>query len=372
MRIAIDATPALEQRGGVGRYARELIRALVLETLDHRFVLSCASSQARADEFQAWLPPGAWREIRRLPASERVMTGLWQRLRIPLDIERWTGPHALFHATDFTLPPTRAAKVVTIHDLSFILHPEYCDPGLARYLSAALPRSIERADAVITVSASVAAELATAFPAARSRIVAIPNGLTTPIKAETRCTVQEPVVLMVGTLEPRKNYLTILRAMESVRLEIPDARLVIVGRRGWLDDSIVAEVKRCQAAGWLTWHDDASDAELEAAFREAAVFVAASHYEGFGLPVLEAMARGVPCVASDIAAHREVAGVAACFAPVTDTDAFADAITSLLNERDRRTALAERGTARAGEFSWRETARRTLRVYERAAAGTVW
>jgi glycosyltransferase involved in cell wall biosynthesis len=370
VRIAIDATPAIVQRGGVGRYTRELLRAIVLETLDHKFILSAASNQSEIDDLLTDIPPGAWREVRKLPAPERIMTAFWQRFRLPFDIARWIGPHDLYHGTDFVLPPTKARKVVTIHDLSFMLHPEYCHPELARYLQSAVPRSLERADVVITVSSSVAAEVATMFPGVRSKIVAIPNGVVPPRESIQDRIGQEPVALMVGTIEPRKNYETALAAMRQVRAQRPYTRLVIVGRRGWLDDEIVQQIERAKADGWLTWMDSASDSDLEDAYRRASIFVATSHYEGFGLPVLEAMARGLPCVVSNIAAHREVAGGAAVYVGAANTEEFADSITSLLDDESSRRQRSEEGLEQANKFSWRETARRTLRVYERSASGS--
>ncbi len=370
MRIAIDATPAIVQRGGVGRYTRELLRAIVLETLDHKFILSAAANQSEIDELLSHLPPGAWREVRKLPASERIMTALWQRLRLPVDIARWIGRHDIFHGTDFVLPPTKARRVVTIHDLSFLLHPEYCHPELASYLQSAVPRSLRRADVVITVSSSVAAEVAMMFPDVRSKIVAIPNGVSSPGEPMIETIVHEPIALMVGTIEPRKNYETALAALRQVRRLRPDTRLVIVGRRGWLDDEIVQEIERAEADGWLTWMDSASDSDLEDAYRRAAVFVTTSHYEGFGLPVLEAMARGIPCVVSNIAAHREVAGGAAIYADAANVEEFADSITSLLDDATGRRRRSEEGLERANKFSWQETARRTLRVYERVVSGS--
>ena len=369
MRIAIEATPAIAQQGGVGRYTRELLRSLVQETLDHRFVLSASASSAEIDRLLADLPPGAWREVRRLPASDRTMTALWQRLRMPVGIERWIGSHDVFHGVDFTLPPTKAAKVVTIHDLSFLLHPEFSHPKLAGYLQTAVPRAIERADVVITVSASAAADTASAFPAARSKLVAIPNGVRVHDQESLNSSRDQPIVLIVGTIEPRKNHLTLLRAMAEVRAELPEARLVVVGRRGWLADEIVEELEGAQEHGWLTWLSDANDEELERAYREAALFVSPSHYEGFGLPVLEAMARGLPCVVSDIDAHREVAGATAFYGDPADPSSFAAGIVRLLEDADARIELARIGHERAREFSWQETARRTLRAYERAASG---
>lgn len=370
MRIAIDATPAAVQRGGVGRYARELLRALVARPSDHRFLLVTAAAEVSARALLADLPPGSWRELRRLPLEERWMTALWQRLRAPIPAERLIGPHDLFHGTDFTVPPGRAPKVVTIHDLSFILHPEYAEPSLARYLSGVLPRSVARSDAVITVSASVAAEVAELFPEARDRLVAIPNGVRLPdADLPPRREADVPTILMVGTVEPRKQHLTALAAFDIVRQELPDARLVIAGRPGWRSEEIQRAIRAAQERGGVCWLENASDAELERAFAEATIAISPSHYEGFGLPVLEALARGVPVVASDIRAHREVAGDAILYAEPGNSEALAGQITRLLNDAALRTELAEYGRQRAARFSWDETARRTLRVYETVAGG---
>ena len=369
MRIAVDATPAVVQRGGVGRYTRELLRVLVQETLDHKFILSVAAGDADTDELLRQLPPGAWREARRLPASERIMTAIWHRARLPVSVERWIGSHAVYHGTDFTLPPTRAAGVVTIHDLSFLLHPEYSHPELARYLQNVVPRSVARADAVITVSASVAAEVASAYPDARRKIVAIPNGVAHPASPVAREAASRPTILMVGTVEPRKNHLAVIQAMTGVRAGHPDARLLVVGRRGWRDDEIMNEIKRGQAEGWLTWIEDASDDDLEAAYGQATLFVSASHYEGFGLPLLEAMTRGLPCVASEITAHREVATDSVAYVDSSKSESIAARITGLLDDAEARDRLADAGRTHAERYSWHETARRTLRVYESAASG---
>lgn len=369
MRIAIEATPAITQRGGVGRYTRELLRALVQSTLDHRFVLSASASTDQVDSLLDDLPPGAWREVHRLPASERTMTALWQRLGLPIKVERWIGKHDLYHGVDFTLPPTKAATVVTLHDLSFLLHPEFSHPKLARYLQSAVPRAVQRADVIVTVSASVAAETAAAFPEARSRIIAIPNGVRVPDMAETeRDGASRPTALIVGTIEPRKNHATLLAAMDEVRSVVPEARLLVIGRRGWLDDAIAGQLECGQEEGWLTWLDSADDSDLERAYQSASIFVSPSHYEGFGLPVVEAMARGIPCVVSDIAAHREVAGEAALYAAPTEVSGFAAAIVRLLEDAEDRARRSALGLDQAGSFTWQESAQRTLRAYDRAAA----
>ncbi len=369
MRIAIDATPAAVQQGGVGRYTRELIRALVTATLDHRFILATAAPRETADDLLESFPPGAWREIRHLPASERVMTAAWHRLRIPLAIDHWTGRCDIFHGPDYVLPPTRAAKVVTVHDLSFVLHPEYADPRLAAYLNDALPRAIARTDVVITVSAAVAAETAALFPDARDKIVAIPNGVRLPVAPVSSRSSDPPVILMVGTIEPRKNHLAALTVLDIIRDRHPDVRLYILGRKGWLADEIESRINDRAARGSVTWLRNADDRALEQAYAGASVVLAPSHYEGFGLPVLEAMARGVPVVASDILAHREVAGDTSLFASPDRPEALGEQVLRALEDSELRRDLSERGRVRSGSFSWGETARRVLRVYERLGSG---
>ena len=366
MRIALDATPAAVQQAGVGRYARELIRALVqLETPD-QYVLSVAGSPVDARALLHGLPPGAWREVRQLPLGERWMTIAWHRAHVPMTIERMIGPFDLFHGTDFVLPPTRRPCVVTIHDLSFTLHPEFAEPGLASYLSRAVPAALKRASAIIAVSASVAADVAEVYPAAASRLVVVPNGVRLPEQAGRQ--VSAPLILAVGTIEPRKNHATLLRAIEIVRDTHPEAVLVVAGKIGWRSGSIVSALRMAERGGTVRLVLAPDDATLMTLYRSAAVVVTAAWHEGFGLPVLEAMAHGVPVVASAIAALRETGGDVALYAEPADAEAFAAQLTRVLDDAVLRACLGTRGRERARQFSWDTTARRTRRVYERATA----
>jgi glycosyltransferase involved in cell wall biosynthesis len=365
MRIALDATPAAAQWAGVGRYARELIRALVqLENRD-RYVLCSSATAAESDALLRTLPPGAWRELRQLPLPARWMTVAWQRARLPLPIECLVGAFDLLHGTDFVLPPTRRPSVVTIHDLSFQLHPEFAEPSLAAYLAEAVPRALERADAVIAVSASVASEIAECYPGTAHKLVVVPNGVNVPVTTE-RC-VTSPLVLAVGTIEPRKNHATLLGAIDIVRETHPNAKLVVAGRVGWRADEIVGALRAAEQRGAVRLVVAPDDATLDRLYRSAAVVVTAAWHEGFGLPVLEAMAHGAPVVASDIPALRETGGGAAVYADPTDAEAFAAAVCALLDNFERRATLGQRGQARARDFSWDRTARSTHRVYAQVA-----
>ncbi len=368
MRIAYDATAAATQTAGVGRYARELLRELVTLDPTDDFQLICAASDADGGRLLQQLPPGAARGLRRLPGGYRATTIAWQRLRLPIAIERLTGPFDVFHATDFVAPPSSRPIVTTVHDLSYLNVPHLGDERLVRYLSVAVPRTLARSERIIAVSATVAAEIAAEYPETRNRIVAIPNGVRLPAAQQSSSPADRPTVLMVGTVEPRKNHLAALEAMRLVRDRESDAELVIVGRPGWRSDGIIEAIRAAEAEGWVRWLVSADDAELAAAYGAASLFLYPSWYEGFGLPVLEAMSFGVPVVAGDIPALREAADDAAWFANPADPAEIADRITTLLDGPAARDDLRTRGLARAGRYSWRDTAERTRRTYAQAKA----
>ncbi|MDQ3548223.1 MAG: glycosyltransferase family 4 protein [Chloroflexota bacterium] len=367
MRIALDATPAAVQHAGVGRYARELLVALVSLPGDDEYTLASAGSNPDNQRLLQALPPGRFRDLRRLPLNPRLTTVAWQRLRLPLQVESLIGDFDIFHGLDFVVPPSKRPRVVTIHDLSFLITPQFGEPRLVRYLNDAVPRALDAATVVITVSASVAAEVADAFPTARDKLVAIPHGVRLPATVPERVPSSRPIILTVGTVEPRKNLLTLIEALRIIRLTHPDALLTIAGRVGWQADEIVARIRAEEASGYVRFVESPSDADLDALYASATLAVFPSFYEGFGLPVLEAMARRVPVVASDIASLRETGGNAASYADPTNPESFADAIVRLLDDRALREQHATLGLARAGQFSWHETARRTRRAYSLAA-----
>ncbi|MBA2452553.1 MAG: glycosyltransferase family 4 protein [Chloroflexia bacterium] len=370
MRIAVDATAAAVQSAGVGRYTRELLRALLLLPDDDRYLLLSASSTAEAQQLLRSLPPGAWRELRRLPASERLMTALWQRLRIPLPVELVAGHFDVFHGPDFVVPPSRGPSVVTIHDLSYIVAPQYAEPSLVAYLRSAVPRSLKRASQIITVSASVAADLVEAYPFAEGRIRAIPNGVRPLIADRNRSAPNgPPSILIVGTIEPRKNLVTLLDAMQYVWHEIPDAQLVVAGRIGWRSEEILRKLREACLTSRVTFVESPPDTQLELLFEEASLFVYPSAHEGFGLPLLEAMSRDVPVIASDIPALRETADAAACFVNAFDSEALGNEIVRLLADPELCADLVQAGRQRVAKHSWAETARRTRNAYQAAANG---
>lgn len=368
-RIALDFTPGRVQLAGIGRYTRELARELATILGPDLIVWSGLTPGRAVAE-----PPIGCR-FKPLPIPASWLTRLWYRLHTPLPIEFLIGPVDLVHGTDFVVPPARCPRVVTIHDLSFLLVPELGHPRLVRYLSAIVPRMIRDASLVITVSEAVRQDLLRLFRIEPDRVVAIhhgaPAGITVAPTDQVRPMlaaygIRQPYVLAVGTVEPRKGYLTLLEALKRLASRNRDVQVVIVGSTGWLAEPIEAEIERAVQIDLAVRLHRVTDELLATLYRSAAVFVTASRYEGFNLPLLEALSTGTPAVATAVPAHREVAGPAALYVPIDAPDELADAIRAILESPALAAQLREAALTRAQLFSWRKSALRHLDVYSRA------
>lgn len=375
-RIGLDATAAIHQTAGIGRYVRCLAAALadLHPQIDLRLFVAGADSNE--------LPPapgGATYRPSRL--SERTHARLWHRLRLPLPVELWTGPLDLFHAADFTLPPTRRAArtVLTVPDLAFERYPDETMPGMLDFLKNAVPRSVRRADHVIAISDATRDELITLYGTPPDKVTAVPLGVDTRFDAQRDPAAEAalrarlaippgPFVLTVGTMQPRKNHRRLIAAVARLREPFP---LVIAGGPGWGYDDVRREVHRLGMAERVVFVGFVDDRDLPDLYRAAAVFAYPALYEGFGLPVLEAMACGTPVVTSRVSSLPEVAGEdAALLVDPLDVDGLAGALDRLLADDEARARQRARGLARAATFTWERTARETWAVYERLLGGS--
>ena len=281
----------------------------------------------------------------------------------------------LFHGTNFEVPLWKKRRsVVTIHDLSALLHPEKHRSRLVRRARLRLPLVARVADMIITPTESVKREVCQRFNvksekvsaihlAARQSFQPVPFAQTAEIRK--RLGIEDEFLLFVGTLEPRKNLLTLLKAFEQIVAQSSlHPQLVIAGGEGWLMNEVSAYLKKASISGRLRVTGYLDDDDLRALYSSCRVFIYPSVYEGFGLPPLEAMACGAPVIAGRIPSLQETLGSAARLVEPLDVDALAKSIIELLEDEKQRQKLKAAGREQAERYSWEKTARRTLSVYE--------
>lgn len=372
MRIGIDFTSAVQQQAGIGRYTRELVRALARLDGTNQYVLFQANYGAKVLA-GAW-PPNF--RLRSVPLTDRWLTILWQRLRLPIPVEVCTGRVDIFHSPDFVLPPVwRARTVLTIHDLSFLTTPETFDPKLRDYLMQAVPRAVARADHILADSKSTKNDLITYLDADPQQITVVYPGVDPrfhPLDAPAVKAVcdqyglTQPFILSVGTLQPRKNYATLIKAyahLNDLERGASDCELVIVGGKGWLYEEIFKTVGHLKIGDRVRFLGFVPDDDLPALYNAAEALALPSLYEGFGLPVLEALACGTPVVTSDVSSLPEVAGDAALLVSPHDVEGLSQALHHALTDQELRRTLRERGLAQAQHFTWQLAAKTVLNIY---------
>jgi glycosyltransferase involved in cell wall biosynthesis len=382
VRVGLDATPLLGPRTGVGRYVAGLAGALASLAGPEPEELALVPFTWRGTgDLPAATPAGPRVRVGRRRAPARLLQAAWSRLPWP-PVEWLAGPVDVFHATNFTAPPTRrAATVVTIHDLTYLRHPEMVSDASARYRHL-VPRALDRGALVVTPTAAVAAEVAEAYGLDTDRLVVTPLGVDDSWR---RTAPPDPAwlaahglpgryLLFVGNREPRKNLGTLLAAYRSLlesrvgagAAPAPPAAppLVLVGPPGWGEtlDTAGLPADAVRTPGYLP------EPDLALVVAGAAALVVPSWYEGFGLPALEALACGTPVVASDLPAHREVLGDQAHLFPPGDPAALAAALAKVLDDPGGEPARAARRTRAAG-FTWENCATATLSAYRRALEG---
>ncbi|MBV9594781.1 MAG: glycosyltransferase family 4 protein [Actinobacteria bacterium] len=358
-RIGLDATPLLGRRTGVGNYTSRLMEGLADSGAE---VLATAFTFRGRGRLREVAPAGV--TVRARPVPARALRWAWQRSAFP-PVEALTGRLGVFHATNFVLPPlARARGVVTVHDLAFLRYPQTVDRASLAYREL-VPRGIERASIICTPSHAVADELTAEFPTAAGRVRITPLGVdeswfdSQPLDgpARRRLGLPERYVIAVGTVEPRKNLDGLVRAYRQARGEEPQVPpLVIVGPPGWGPALGLTDLPT--GAVILTGYLD--DAALRGVVAGATALAFPSRYEGFGLPPLEALAAGVPVIASDLPVTREVLGDTAEL--VRDQQELAAALVSV-STGTPDADVARRGRERAAEWTWQRCTSATIDAY---------
>jgi glycosyltransferase involved in cell wall biosynthesis len=367
LRVALDATPLLGARTGIGAFTAGLLDQLARRPgLDvTTYGLTWRGRRELADATPTGTGP-----VHR-PMAARPLRLAWQRWDRP-PVEWWTGPVDVVHGTNFVVPPTAAAaSVVTVHDLTPVHYPELCDAATLAF-PALVRRAIARGAWVHAHSRFVADEIVRHLGAPAERVVTIPAGVPALAPADPavghRLAGTERYVLAMGTVEPRKGLPLLVRAFDAVAGPRAGVRLVIAGPDGWGAEALrqaVAEAHHGDRVVRLGWVDDASRAAL---LRGATVVAYPSRYEGFGFPPLEAMAAGVPVVATTAGSLPEVLGDAAALVPVGDAAALTEALATLLDDPGRRGVLVAAGRQRVSAYRWEHTAGAMESLYRQAAS----
>jgi glycosyltransferase involved in cell wall biosynthesis len=362
MRIAIDATESFwPQLTGTGVYTRQLLRQFQALSVPEQFVVLGIRAANIDTSFIS-------RDFLRLLRSPRYRT-VWSQVRLPLHL--LANRYDLLHVPGHKLPafcPCRS--VATILDLAVLRFPETFRPLHRQRLLWFTRNAARRADRLIAISESTKRDLCEQFGTPAEKIDVVHLGVDHEVfhADVSPATRPVPYVLSVGTLQPRKNYVMLIRAFNRLcEGRCKEIELLIAGQRGWMYEEIEAEAKKSPFASRIHLLGYVSDEMLPPLYTCATLVAMPSLYEGFGLPLLEAMACGAPVIASNVSSFPEVAGDAAMLLDPNEPDAWAEAMRELLGNKEKRRELRQRAIARAQLFSWEQTAERTLEVYRKAA-----
>lgn len=363
MIVALDVTPLAGPRTGIGHFVAELLRALGDRDADPEVLPYVLSARTRRNG----LPEGT----RRLPVPAAAAIRWWGRSDRPAFDAR-LAPATVVHGTNFAAPPTRGlGTVLTVHDCAFVRFPDLCSPAV-RALVPAVQRAVDRGAWVHTPTEFVAGEVRELFGTDRVRAVwhgiphLTPPGPRPPLVE--RVLAAGPYVLSLGTLEPRKRPQLLVHALEVLHRSHPDLQVVLAGPDGPARPAVDAAVATLPASARdrvrVVGHvpDDVRSALLH----HAAVFAYPTRYEGFGFPILEAMAARVPVVATRGGGVIEVAGGAALLVEAT-RDALAEGVQTALADDGERARLVEAGVRRIGRFDWRTSAEGLVSLYREAS-----
>lgn len=370
MTIYVDVSAAVHGKAGLSRYADSLVNALA-PLLGERLSLF-QNSLGRMGPLPGW--PAE--RVAGVPWGYKPWRGLvLARHLANLPMRRLLPKAELFHATEHLLPPLGdLPTVLTVHDLVFERYPQYHKRANYLYLRAAMPLFCRRARAIIAISENTRQDLVERYGVSPDKVTVIPEAAAprfTPQPPEViadvraRYRLPERYALAVGTLEPRKNLIRLVQACGPLLDAGELDALVLVGSRGWLYEGFFQYLEGSPWRERVILPGFVEDDDLPAVYGGALVTAQPSLYEGFGLPVLEAMACGSPVCASATSSLPEVGGAAALYFDPTNVEEMTDRLRAVVTDSSRQEKMREDGIARARQFTWTETARQTAAVYQR-------
>jgi glycosyltransferase involved in cell wall biosynthesis len=374
MPIYVDVSSAVHAKAGIGRYAGSLARALVDE---HPGRFALFYNRVAGTKPPAGLESVPARTVRASYKPWRMAVWLGQLAGVGFD--RLLPGAQLYHATEHLLPPLRQVPaVLTVHDMIFKLFPQHQKRLNFWYLNATMPLYCRRAGAIITVSQSSKRDIIAHYGLAPDRINVIyeaaspefvPASGDAVAQVRRRYGLPDRFLLHVGTIEPRKNLTRLVEALQSLHeagLTIP---LLIAGGKGWLYEALFRRLEQLDVGRHVQFSGYVASEDLPALYSAATAVAVPSVYEGFGLPVLEAMACGTPVVSSNASSLPEIGGEAAAYFDPHDVGAMAESIHAVWTDADRRAEMRRLGLSQSARFSWERAAEETWAVYQRLLGG---
>jgi len=366
MRIGIDISQLVYKGTGVANYTTNLVRYLSQENKKDSYILFGSSLRQRflLKKFVQRLK-GTQVSTQILPFPLRVLDFLWNRIHL-IPVECFTGSIDIFHSSDWIQPPSKARKVTTIHDLVVFQCPKYLDKQIIATQKRRLSWVVKECDAIIADSHATKKDIQHYLNIDSKKIHVVYLGIDECFVSQSKNAVErvkrkynlpEEYILSIGTIEPRKNFARTIQAFQTIQHKIPHY-LVIAGKQGW--GASITKSERIVNLGFVAAND------LPALYTGASCFIYPSLYEGFGLPVLEALACGCIVICSDKGSLGEIAGKTPFFVDPEDVESIAHALEKVL--KLSRTACSRRvrqGIAHAKQFTWKKTARETLNVYRK-------
>lgn len=378
MRVALDYRPALFEGFGIGRYVRNLVPALLaadpdLELRLHGCFLRDHARRVREHDFPddrraKWVG-------RRFPA--RAIP--WLARFLPIDARTIGGDFDLFHDTDYAVTPVRGRpRVATLYDTAYLADRGWVSSAQSEHMQRIVEDILEGVSRIITISEFAKTELVEAFALDPERITVTHLGVDPVFHeeadpeaihlAQQAAGIEGPYVMYMGTLEPRKNVMRLVRAFARLVKEAPEYELVLVGRAGWASERVMRTIAEERIEDRVRILGVVPDEDARLLLKGADVFAYPSLYEGFGLPAIEGMAAGVPVLSSSSHALREICGDGALLVDPRDELQIFEGLRTLAIDRGEAYEIAARGSERARQFTWASCAERTLEAYRLALA----
>lgn len=378
MRIGIDCRtilePELGEKAGVGHYTYYLVRSLLAHDKENEYVLFFSY---RPNPFTEFDKPNV--TIKHFPFAryKKFLPFSYSHLLIAAVLKQ--AKLDVFHSPANTLPLSYTGRsIITIHDLAIYKNPEWF-PGQVFSTKVLVPQSLKKANRIIAVSQSTANDIEELFRVPSSKVMVVPEGVQIEfldlkdknVDVHKKFRLSKHYLLFVGTLEPRKNIERLINVFAKLRQSVDppwrDLQLALAGASGYQSDKLKRQIGSLKLSRHVRLLGYVTQNEKYRLMQQARAFVFPSLYEGFGLPVLEAMALGTPVLTSKVSSLPEVVGTAAVMVDPTDNDSMFVGLKNIIQHEDLRQRLIRDGQVQAKKFTWHQTALQTLAVYQQAA-----